>query len=345
MEVENTAPTVEPTETQAPAPGTRADLIAAVQEAAASEAGNEPAAAAAPTETTTPEATPAAPEEEDRVTRIMKQREKLHAEQQAARAQAIALEEQAKKSAQQIIDEARAEAKRIADEAVAQRQARFKQSPVEALRELGDPQEIVDQVLRANTPEGKALREMQAKLDEALTTAKDGQAAKQEIERLRAETARAQQEAEIAAYNAKFLADHANAEKAPYLNARYEPEEIIMRARQQATAWAREGLKYGIDFDDSDVTAYLERQSKERVSKILPSTTPAAPSQAAGAPATAPGNAPKVSANGPRTLSAAQGSERRTAPKPLHELSREEQREALIEEVKAARRANPDAVF
>ena len=123
--------------------------------------------------------------------------------------------------------------------------------------------------------------------------------------------------------------------------ARWDPEEIFERSAKLAQEWAKEGLVYRKDFDDADVAAYLEKQSRERF-KSLNGQTPAQQS-GAGAAERQPGLAPKSAANGTRTLSVAQGSERRTSPKPLSELSPEQQREELIATVAAARRANPDA--
>lgn len=321
-------------------------LIAAVREAGGTESVDvaaEEAAAAAPAPTTE---TPAAPAEEDKLTRLMKQREQSHREQEAARSSVRTMQEEAKRQADRIIEEARAEAKRISESETKARQERFRANPVEALRELGDPQHVADQVLTANTPEARERARQAAEWAELAKIAKDGQGARAELEKFKNDLAQEKYAELLDVARTQFLTTHATPEVAPYLHARCDnPEEVWDRCNALHIAWTKDGLVEGKDFDRSDLVAYLERQSKERVTKLVPTTTPAAPSSAAAAPAKGPGNAPKVSANGSRTLSAAQGSERRTSPKPLSEMTPDQQRQALIEEVAAARRNNPDAVM
>ena len=88
--------------------------------------------------------------------------------------------------------------------------------------------------------------------------------------------------------------------------------------------------KAGIPFAHSDVAEYLEHQARQRLAGV-----PVPPQQVSGG-----GSAQKVRANGSRTLSAATGSERRASPKPLEEMSPDEERNALIEAVAEARRAS-----
>ncbi len=337
----------------APGAATRDDLIAAVREAggtasidveAEERAAAERAAAAGATATEpAPETQPE--EEEPRIARLLKEREKGLAEREAARNLAQETIEQARREAERMIAEARERADREWQAELERRRRAFDENPTEQARVIsgGDPQRLVDAVLRDGTPEGRALREMQRQLQEAQQQAQQGATAKQEIAQLREDLQRQRHEELIANVRTKFLGEHATPEKAPHLHARYDQDEIFHRADQLAARWQREGMKLGVDFDFDDVTQYLEVESKKRLAPLVGSTP--ARQVSAGAAAGQPGNAPKVSANAPRALSAATGSERRTSPKPLSEMKPEEQRAALIEEVAAARRANPDAVF
>lgn len=351
MDVTNTE-TETSTTTPEPAPGAfdRDALIAAVREAGGTESAAAevaPAADAAPTEPTQAPPAPAAepPVEEDRLAAIMRRREAAHAETQRQREEAQRIIQEAEQTRQRLIDEAKAEAKRIAEEAARERTRRYDESPLDAIRADGiDPQKLADDLLRQNDPTYREIRALKEQVAKTAEEAKAASKVREELERMRREQAEAEQRAAMQAVEQRFIAEVATPEKTPHLYARWEPEEIIAHTRNLAQRWVNDGLKYGVEFDDRDVVAYLEQQSKERLSKLAAPATPAQ-QVSAGAAATPPGTAPKVQANGPRTLSAAQGSERRTSPRPLHELSPEEQRKALMEEVAAARKAYPDSVF
>lgn len=330
----------------------RDDLIAAVREAGGTAsvdvASEEAAAAAQAGQAPTAETPPA----EDKLAKLLKQREEAHQKRETERSAARSIESDAQQRAAKIIADAQAEAKRHTDAETAARVARFRGNPIEVLRELGDPQTVVDHALRAGTPEARAQAKLEADMATTRANSEKGTAALEEIQKLRAELKTERDNALIAQVRTDFLTQHASEEKAPYLHARFEPEEIFARGDALAREWNRDGLQLGKDFDASDIVAYLEKQSKERYARLP--TNPAAASSTAPGPATTSkvagahlgqGSAAKASANGPRTLSAAQGSERRTSPKPLSELSPDQQRAALIEEVAAARRTNPDAVF
>lgn len=334
--------------TPAPGPATREDLIAAVLAAGGTEGA--PAADAAPAAATPPAAEPAT---EGPLDIVLRARVKAHAEREAARASATTIEEQARAQAQRILDKAQADAQRMTEDAVTARKARFAGNPIEALREIGDPQEVVDAVLRAKSPEAQAIARAEAAERAAAKAEQVGAGAAKDFADFKAQQEQERQTAAATSYRQMFLDTHATETLTPHLHARFDPQEIAMRAVQQAQAWVGDGLRYRMqgqpklsenDFDDADVAAYLERQSKEKLSRLIP-TAPAAQQVSAAAPATEPGNAPKVQANGPRTLSAAQGSERRTSPKPLHQLPPDQRRQALIDEVNAAMRANPKAEY
>lgn len=341
-------------ETQAPELSERDQLIQAVREAGGTESVDiaaEEQAAAAPV-APAPAVEPATEEPPpDRLAAILKAREEKHAEVEAQRARARDIEEEARQRADRILREAEEKARRTIDEEVARHRAQFEAGPTAKLRAMGlDSQEAIDKVLAESRPENLAIREAQARAAKAEEEARKATSGIEEVRKWKQEAEQAAQQAAQAQYIQTFLSTHASEEKAPYLNARFEPDQIAQAAVATATKWVNEGLSYAkggarsqYEFDDTDVVAYLEKQSKERVAKLAPPTTPAANQVGAGAPATVPGNAPKVSASSPRTLSAAQGSERRAAPKPLTEMTPAQQRQALIEEVAAARRANPDA--
>jgi hypothetical protein len=343
MDVEQTETT---TTEQTAEPSLRDDLIAAVREAGGTQSVDVDAEAqaaaeraAAPTEAA-PE-TPAAPEDpEAKFEAILAKRRENHQEISGAKARAERMLREAEEAKQRMIEEARAEARRLVEEERQAFQNRFRTSPTEALRELGDPNDVADAVLREGTPEAKALAAAREEARQAREEAKKGSAALSEIEKFRKEQAAERQAMQQAQVRHEYLSTHATPEKAPYLHARWEPEEIFQRSVALAHQWAQEGLEYKKDFDDNTIAEYLEHQSRKRISALNGTPANQVP---AGAPAKGPGLATKVTANAPRTLSAAAGSERRTSPRPLHELTPEEQRKALIEEVAAARKANPDA--
>lgn len=340
-------------ETQAPELTEREQLIQAVREAGGTESANveaearEAAERAAASGTPAPEADkpePTPEPEPDRLAAILRAREEKHAELEAQRSRARSIEEDAQRRAEQTLREAQEKAQRLIDEQLAQHRAQFAAGPTAALRAMGlTSQEAIDQVLAENDPKAKAIAEARQRAEAAERTAAQAVKTVEEVKAWReqqaaqAEQARQQQARDV------YLSQLATKDAAPYLHARFDPDQIFEASLQTYRDWTQGGLKYQVDFDDRDVLAYLEKQSKERVTKLVPPTTPAASQVGAGAPATVPGNAPKVTASSPRTLSAAQGSERRAAPKPLSEMTAAQQRQALIEEVAAARRANPDA--
>lgn len=324
----------------------RDELIEAVRAAGGTQsvdvaAEEQQAAERAAGETTETPAAPAAPEDpEAKFEAILAKRRENHQELSGAKARAERMLREAEEAKQRMIEEARAEARRAAEEERERLRLNFQKSPTETLRALGDPDAITDAVLREGTPEAREAAKLRAELAETKEAAKKGDAALAEIEKFRKEQAAERQAATQAQVRHEYLTQFASPEKAPYLHARWEPEEIFQRSVALAHQWAQEGLEYKKDFDDNTIAEYLEHQSKKRISAL--NGTPANQVQA-GAPLQGPGLATKVTANAPRTLSAAAGSERRTSPRPLHEMAPEEQRKALIEEVAAARRANPDA--
>lgn len=343
---------------------TRDDLIAAVREAGGTEAvdvqaeeqasaeraaaGEQPAAEG---QSAPQQAEPQTEEEEPRIAAILRAREKARAEQEAARNHAQEMLKQAQQEAERVIQEARERAQREAEAERERLRAEFRSSPTATLRALGDPQQIVDAVVKEGSPEWRELQAIRRDLEATKAQAAVGEEARKQLAELRAEEQQRQQQAEVERVKSAFLGQHATKDAAPHLHARYDADEIFERANGLAVSWRESGLrlvpvgapKGETDFDYDDVVKYLESDSRKRLSSVLKSSP--AQQVRAGAPSGEPGIAPKVSANGPRTLSAAQGSERRTSPKPITEMTPEEARATLIDEVAAARRSNPDAVF
>jgi len=316
----------------------REALIAAVREAGGTESVDvaaEAAAAEAPKPAPAAEQAPTAEDPDEKLASVLRAREAAHKKRLEAEEYAAELRRAAEEEKQRIIEEARAEAERQREAVRLSVKQQFQADPTGFLKNLDDdPQNVVDAVVKQGTPEWRALQEARAAQARAEEAAKEGKSAKEALEKFKAEQAREKREQLIAATRAQFLSEFASPEKAPYMHARWEPEEVFERCDSLCREWQRDGLKLGVDFDRDTLVAYLEKQSRERVTKVVP--------QVSTTPVKAPDTATK-SANGSRTLLAAQGSERRTSPKPLHEMSPEEQRAALIAEVAAARRANPDA--
>ncbi len=334
-EVETTTePTTETPAAPAGGAASRDDLIAAA--AAVRAAGGEEAAAVEPTA----EAAPAP--EETKLDRIYRERQKAHAEREAARNYAEESRQRTDAEAARILADARAEAEKSRREEDQRRLDAYQRDPIGSLRSMGkDSQSIVDDVLRANTPEAKAIARAEAAERAAKEATDRANGVGKDFEAWKADRERAEQEQRIAQATHSYVSTLASPEAAPHLNARWDPQQIWSESVKVMTDLVNSGQRYNVDFDDRDVVAYLEKQSRERIAKL----SPAAHQVSAVAPVTEPGNAPKVQANGPRTLSAAQGSERRSSPKPLYQLPPDQRRQALIDDVAAARRNNPKAEF
>ncbi len=335
MDAEHTTDTTTEQETTE-----RDELLAAVREAGGTDAARDAVAAEAVAAGDPPPAAPDTPEEEPRVLAVIKAREKAAAEREAARNQAEELINRSRAEAERILQEARDRAEREAQAEKDRLIAQFRSNPTATLRALGDPQEISDAIMREGTPEARHIRMLEERLAATEKRAEAGERVSKELESFRTELQQARQAEYLDKIRTDYMAT-ATQDKAPHLNALYSSEEIFHRANAVAADWRKRGAVLGEDFDFGDVTRHLEADAKKRFSSL----NGAQPAQqvSAGAPAKEPGNAPKVTANGSRTLSAAQGSERRTSPKPLSEMSADEARQALIEEVAAARRAHPDA--
>lgn len=341
MDEQQTQETTEPTLDE------REELIKAVRDAGGTGSVDvvaEAEAAGAPPPEPEP-AAPPPPDEDAKIAEIIAKRDAAHRKKLEADAYAEQLRKTAEEERQRIIDEARAEAERVREQARIDARRRFQEDPTGFLKQLDDdPQNVVDAVVKQGTPEWRAMQRMQAELAQAREDAKAGKEASEEVKKIRDERKAEIDALRAAAVREDFLTNYAPPEKAPYLHARFDtPEEVFDRCNQLCVSWQKDGLKLGVDFDKADLVTYLEKQSRERYQKL-----PVAQAVSAGGSTQAPGvgatgGIARQSANGSRTPSAVQGSERRTSPKPFHELTPEQQRAELIAEVAAARRANPDA--
>jgi hypothetical protein len=303
-----------------------ADLIAAAQEAGGAASVDVAAeATAAGTPPPAKEAGEAAADpDEPAIAAVIRAREKAFAERQQGHNDAAEMRAQAQQEAEQIRAAARKQAAADYEADLQARRSKFKESPISAIRELGwQTDEMVDAVAREGTAEWKAMRAIQQELAETRAQAgsvdkvkADFAAFKQQIEQERSNGARR-------AVEQAFMEQHAAPDKTPYLHKRYDPEEIIAKAHKLASDWSAAN----IPFAHSDVAAYLEHQARARIAG-----TPAQQVSAVS------GTATKVKANGSRTLSPSNGSERRASPKPIDEMNPDEERAALIEAAREARR-------
>lgn len=306
---------------------TDAQLLAAAQEAGGTQAVID-AGEVAPDATVAP-AKDAPPGEasEPKIAAVLRAREEAFRKREEANDYAAQLRQQAEKEAEEIRADARKRAAADYEADLQARRAKFRETPAAAIRELGfQTEDMVDAVTREGTAEWKAMRQIQAEL--AATKEKAGTAdqVKADFEAFKNQMAHREQQQQLRAVEQQFLSTVATPEATPYLHKRYEPEEIIAKAHAKAAEWTRAG----IPFAHADVAEYLEHQARQRLAGV-----PSSPPQVSGA-----SGAPKVRANGSRTLSAANGSERRASPKPLEDMSPDEERNALIEAAAEARRAN-----
>jgi hypothetical protein len=313
---EQNAEALAPAETEAP------DEVQAAWDAASKAA--EPEAAAAEVEKP-------ADDPEERINSVLRAREEAHKKRLEAEDYAARMRKDAETQAEKIREEARAEARRIAAEELAAERAKWRSSPAATARALagGDVDSFVQGILKEGTPEYAAEQARQKELAELREDAKVGKSAKEELEAFKKEQAAEKEQALINQVRTQFLSEHASPEKTPYMHARWEPEEVFDRCNAVAKSWQEDGLVFGKDFDAATVAAYLEKQSRERYSSRVPGQPPAQQS-GAGTPAKGSGVAPKSAANGMRTITAANSSERRASPKPFNSLTPEEQKADLL---------------
>lgn len=326
MQVEEQTTPQEPTTPSAEEPSqepakdaTHADLLEEAKKAfeATPADGDQPA-----TET------PAA-EEEPNWKRLIAAREKAQAERAAAQDYATEAKKRAEEEAKAIVEAAK---KQAADEIAQERQRwkdRFQLDPEGALAELGSGEEVGRHIIDLNTPQGKALAQIKKDLQEARKAGGEVKDVRKEFEDFKKQVEADKNRSAYETAKQEFFSVHATKEAAPYLNARYNAEEIESRANKVAKDWTEAGIQFAL----SDIAQYLEHEAKEKLASL------GAPAGQQVRPATSGKIAPQVSANGSRTITAAAGSERRASPKAFHEMTPEEQKADLIEEARKAWKA------
>lgn len=306
---------------------TDADLIAAAQEVGGTEAVLE-AEATPPAKADTPKPADAVTDE-PKIAAVLRAREKAFAERQDADDYAAQRRAAADREAAAMLADARARAEKEHADFIESKKREFRDNPTEHLRSLSsNPQDIVDAVIREGTPEARAMRELQEQIASARAEAAKAGKVSEEFSAWKEQQAQAAHQYRVAAVKQTFLSTHAAPEQTPYLNKRYDADEIFDKANALAVKWQAAN----IPFDHGDVAQYLEFEARKR---ILGDASAGAPPQQVGG---ASGTASKVKATGSRTLSASDGSERRASPKPIEEMSPDEERNALIEAVREARR-------
>lgn len=257
--------------------------------------------------------------------KILKAREQAQKVREDSQSEAEKIRADARKAAEEEAAKIIAEARRKVDEEL----GRLRTDPLEAIKRIGwDGQKLVDEVTKEGTPEWRAQKALEAKLAEldAKTKSYDEYVEKQ---RAAAAQAEAEQRAHRQAQAEKvFLETTASAESCPSLHAMYDADEIIQRTYALA---ARIRNETGHVASDAELAEYLEHGARKRLEALR---------QQVGAPAAkqAATQAKAAKTNGSRTLNAANGSERRAAPRPISEMSRDEARAALIAEAEEAMR-------
>lgn len=336
---EATPPPVDPGPGQQWDEASDADLIAAAKEAGGAASVDVNAEAAAAGQPPPKPAEPEAPADEPKIAAVLRAREKAFAERQGAEDFAAQRRAQAQKEADQLIADAR---KRAADDYERELQARrqkFAESPAAAIRELGwKTDDMVDAVTREGTAEWKAIRAAEERARAAEQKAATVDTIKSDFEQYKQQAAQAAQQQRVQAAEQQFITAHASAEKAPTLHriaASIPNVPGVLRGDalivQMGHAIANQWSQAGIPFANSDVAEYLEHQARTGALGAPASASPPQVSGASGGPKVRP-------ANGSRTLSPSMGSERRATPKPIEEMSPEEERQALIEAASEARR-------
>lgn len=313
---------------------TDADLIAAAQEVGGAASVDVAAEQAAATARVAGGATPKPGEpaaeatgepEEPKIAALIRAREKANAERQGAHDYAAETRAKAQQEAEGILAAARKQAATDYEADLEARRARFRAAPSAAIRELGfSTDQVVDDVTQEGTATFRAIRAAEARAAAAEAKAGTVDAVRKDFDDFRTSIAQEQRAQAVQAVERQFLTEHAPPEKAPYLHKRYEPQEILQKAHALAFEWRTAG----IPFAHGDVAEYLEHQARQRLAGVP------VPAQQVSAG----GSGQKVRPNGSRTLSPANGSERRATPKPIEEMSPLEEREALIEAAAEARR-------
>ncbi len=296
--------------------------IEAQRAAAAAAMGEEPAK----TEPETPAAseTPA-DDGMSTVAKVLKEREAAQAardDRAAAKAEADAARAEASKL------KAEAEQDRAAAKSERERIEKLRANPMAAIKELGwDAKRLVDEVTREGSPEWVAQQRYEAQLAELKAETSAMRAWREDREK--ADAAAKEQQGAYARHQveSRFL-ESFPAESAARLL--YEEADIVKRGHEIADAYtAKSGKVASLE----ELRDYIEEQAAKRLAAIRQPQGDATGSKAPAAAAKLPTKTP---GNGPRALSGNAASERRASPKPHHEMTDAEQRQAQIDAANAA---------
>ncbi len=279
--------------------------------------------------------TPEAPVEEEggsKIAALLRAREKAQDLREQGASEGEKLIASAREKAQAVADQIISEARQRAAEEASAWKAKFRSAPLQAIKDQGiDTRTLVDEVQREGSPEWQAQKRMEAaqsKLDTELADIKawrDSMTAKEtEWEKQRVNQGRQQTEKH-------FLTLLPEDSAARTL---WEDGDIIAKAHKAADDYREKSGGQVASLED--LRDYLEEQAAKKLAGIRGQQPGTSAAQQAAKKVSA--NQPK--ANGPRALSAASASERRTSPKPHHEMTEAEQREAQVEAATAAMRSS-----
>lgn len=305
------APVATP-ETPAAAPADGAPVADAALIAAA-EAATEQAPAAPDTkpegEKAKTNGKPApAPAEEDipRLARAMREREQRQAardEGERAKAELATMRQELQQSlaeAKQAREEAARELARLQD---------LKRDPIRGIKELGwEPKDLVNRVVTHDTPEGQRLAAYEQRLEQIQAENAELKAWREQQVREHQQRQQWYQQTQRQDVEQKFIATVK--EQCPTLSAL--PEHVVVAWGDRVADEYRE--KTGQVASLTDIAQYLEHEAKTRLGRAT---------QPAGA------KPPSTKAK-PRTLTNAEGSERRSAPKPVREMTPTEEHAFLV---------------
>jgi hypothetical protein len=205
--------------------------------------------------------------------------------------------------------------------------------PLGFIKKAGwDPSDLVHSVARAGTPEWEAEQKLRSELGDTRQKLSTFEKFVEDQKKREAEFIDYQRKQQIESVYKDFLTNHMNDEKAP--NARLvaslaSDPDAYLRAegdRVYMAIQAQTGKSPGLD----EVAEYIEWQAAKR----LEAKGLAKVRGEQAKPATENGKALRgTSSNNTasRTLSASVASERRASPKPIHQMTRDEERRALEE--------------
>jgi len=300
-----------------------------------------PEGISAPAEGETKPPADAAEEDETELARLRKERAKIEREQQARdamKAQLRAELEAELRGALPKRDDLLAEARK-------EWLARFRQDPVAAFRDADvDGAQAVARLADAASPEGK-LHARIAELESRLEKAHDPLAKRLEQIEAERKAEREQYMALVRAQEERALVQQidAAADAAPAVRAYFESEsKLVSRAREIAAEYtrmtSRETCPWSVIVQELKSEARREAPKEiERLQKRLAELTKLVQKPAPAAADKKPAE-PRGAAIGTRTLTAKSGSERRSTPKPLAEMSDDEREAAALEAAREAMR-------